>query len=58
MNSKRDFKAVTFNENQPHKATEWWSYWLNRYNSTATENTDMRDYMRDKFKRGLVSDAN
>lgn len=57
MKRKSDFKAVTFNENQPHKATEWWSYWLNRYHSTATENTALRDFMKDKTERGLVSDA-
>ena len=57
MKRKSDFKAVIFNENEPHKAKEWWIYWVNRYNSTAKENTAMRDFMRDKYIKGLVSDA-
>jgi hypothetical protein len=58
MKRKNDFKVVRFNENEPHKSKEWWIYWLNRYKPTTKENTAMRDFMRDKFERGLVSDAN
>ena len=55
MKRKRDFKAVTFNENQPHTALEWWIYWVNRYHPTATGNTAMQDFMKDKIERGLVT---
>jgi hypothetical protein len=57
MKRKSDFKVVMFDENKPHTAQEWWIYWVNRYHPTATENTALRDFMRDKFSKGLVSDA-
>lgn len=57
MKRKNDFKTVKFNENEPHKAVEWWIYWVNWYHPTTKENNAMRDFMRDKFNKGLVSDA-
>jgi hypothetical protein len=57
MKIKSDFVVVKFNENEPHTAQEWWIYWVNRYHPTAKEKTALCDFMKDKYKRNLVSDA-
>ncbi|MEG4347132.1 hypothetical protein QUB70_28200 [Microcoleus sp. A003_D6] len=56
MKRKTDFKVVLFDENKPHTTQEWWIYWVNRYAPTSTGNTDMRDFMRDKIVKRLVTD--
>lgn len=56
MKRKSDFKAVVFNENEPHTAQEWWIYWLNRYNEVQRKNYTMSDLYKDKLSKGLVLD--
>ncbi|MEG4218737.1 hypothetical protein QUA27_25660 [Microcoleus sp. Pol14C6] len=57
MKIKSDFKAVMFNENEPHTAKEWLLYWSNRNQLKTTEKTDLNLFMKDKGDRGLISDA-
>ncbi|MEG5067142.1 hypothetical protein QUB33_26420 [Microcoleus sp. B3-A4] len=57
MKKKSDFKAVIFNENEPHTAKEWLLYLGNRYHLDRKEKPDLTLYMKDKGERGLISDA-
>ena len=57
MKRETDFKAVMFNDSEPHTAKEWLLYLGNRYHLDRTEKPDLISFMKDKAERGLISDA-